>query len=394
MAEVHVQHLDADGQALWSESGLAIAQNLGDPSNHPINFASAPDGAGGLIIGWYARPENQSTGTIYLQRLAPNGTPLWQAGGVPLAQTRINYWLNAVVPDGAGGAITAWNDCDDLTRELAQHVSAAGTVTWNPGGNLLRDVNGTSYFSVLCSDGAGGIIGAWGTSAGTFVQRMDASGNCRWPVQGIYVFDSIDLSNQMVPDGSGGAILMLNSGLAQRIDADGELLWGTGVELCGRRKSSYIITAFPDGSGGAFLGWLRRGYVYIYYHDRVFAQHVDSNGNVQWGRSGVEVCTQGFSQDPGTGTPDGRGGAIFTLTNARKGFGPADVYTQRIDSRGRRMWGNHGTKVAASPPGTYSPHACTDAKGGAVVAWEYFGDWNLGSQLAANHVSFDGDLGN
>ena len=99
------------------------------------------------------------------------------------------------------------------------------------------------------ADGTGGIILLWQFQkeyvayGGTFAQRLDAEGNIRWGETGIAVFnepDKYQANGTLISDGSGGALVIAVAGnnalggdmvYAQRLDADGNRLWGNGVRI-------------------------------------------------------------------------------------------------------------------------------------------------------------------
>ena len=68
----------------------------------------------------------------------------------------------------------------------------------------------------------------------------------------------------MVPDGFGGAIVAAdvymddnspNDIYAQRVDHDGNLLWGPRAAVCLAPNYQYAPVLAPDGSGGAIVAW-------------------------------------------------------------------------------------------------------------------------------------------
>ena len=109
--EVHVQRLDPDGNALWAANGVVLAGNV---TSYWSAFAA--DGAGGVIAAWQDL-RNGSYGDVYAQRVGPDGTVRWTAGGVPVAllggQTR---WVS-LVSDGAGAR--RWSDSTGRARAIS-----------------------------------------------------------------------------------------------------------------------------------------------------------------------------------------------------------------------------------------------------------------------------------
>ena len=61
-----------------------------------------------------------------------------------------------------------------------------------------------------------------------------------------------------------------------------------------------VITT--DGLGGAIVVWVENS-------ELIFAQRIDSHGNLLWGLPGVLVCTEANMRNPNDIVPDGSGGA-------------------------------------------------------------------------------------
>jgi hypothetical protein len=92
-------------------------------------------------------------------------------------------------------------------------------------------------------------------------------------------------------------------------------------------------------------------------------------GGIVWGPAGKPVCTASKNQQNIRMVADGSGGAIIVWEDWRSG-GQADIYAQRIDRYGNRVWQENGVPVAT---GTYReayPVVVSDGYGGAIVAWE------------------------
>ena len=101
-------------------------------------------------------------------------------------------------------------------------------------------------------------------------------------------------SPTMVSDGFGGAIITWHdkrSGdydiYAQRVDASGNVLWTIdGVPICTASDYQNAPSIVSDGSGGAIITWgddRNGGYPDIY------AQRVDASGAEQWTKDGVPI---------------------------------------------------------------------------------------------------------
>ena len=94
--------------ASWTRNGNLIS---GNPSNPP-SLAAAPDGSGGALLAWI-QPGAGSQDDVYVQRIGPDGNPLWGMGGIAVCDTTGPQADPAVVSDGSGGAIVVWSDGRD-----------------------------------------------------------------------------------------------------------------------------------------------------------------------------------------------------------------------------------------------------------------------------------------
>ena len=249
---VAVQRIDANGQALWSADGISV----GFPVKE--NFGSlAPDGADGAILAWSVVGQD-GFADLVTQRVSASGQTLWQAGGVSLAAAPFQQLNPDVVSDGAGGAITVWQDerdgaagdCERLVGNCniyAQRVSAAGYALWPANGVPVSTAPNTQISPQAVEDGSGGAVIAWqdcrdfpdlyscGFSMDIYAQRVNAAGQTLWAANGVPVsrapgnqgippgtpfFDSLVI----VTDGTGGGILGWadgRDGICQEISPEG-----------------------------------------------------------------------------------------------------------------------------------------------------------------------------
>ncbi len=153
----------------------------------------------------------------------------------------------------------------------------------------------------------------------------------------------------MTTDGSGGTIITWQSKqngkyeiFAQRMNADGNALWTTnGIAIC-TQDSNYTPMIVSDGSGGAIIAW--QSYRGSATAD-IYAQRVNSSGTVLWTYNGVPVCVVVFEQDTISMISDGIGGAILTWQDYRSNNGFADIYAQRVNTSGTRLWTANGVNI-------------------------------------------------
>lgn len=262
--DIYAQRINSDGRMLWPDSGIPVASGSGAQLQPQI----IDDGAGNFIIAWmesshphYDIGEN----AIYAQKIDVDGKPLWTGGGIPLDIAPGNKSHFRLASDGSGGCIAVWHDSRNRPNRdvYAQRIGSTGETLWSADGVLIWDVSGVdessllvgSYDLQIVSDSAGGAEVVWQVNPEStavrgfregqiYVQRLGSAGELLWPETGLVVYENPSLKSQgyssVVSDSMGGVIISSKVGkgrwpdlvYAQRIDPDGNRLWGEkGIRL-------------------------------------------------------------------------------------------------------------------------------------------------------------------
>lgn len=414
----------------WQPNGIIVC----DTANCTLPKI-VTDGKHGAIICWTenhrgADSVNRYSDDIYAQRVDSGGNFVWQNQGVPVCSLS-GSWSNypAMIPDGKGGAIIAWEDGRDglgYTRVFAQRLDSLGNRLWPENGVLV--CNQMSGYVDLCTDGHGGAIVAYvdgrdeaNTSDNIYAQRIDSAGNPAWTADGVpvCVSDSIQFWHKIVNEGYSNAIVTWQDYrggnydiYSQKIDSIGTVQWltnGVDVHIPTSQDERYPDLVF-NNKGGAIISWgdnsdymtrmqsidsignklwnstgvntlggygrinavLRGGVV-----SKCFAaQRVDSSGIVKWG-SGILLhgdSTGGHSDATG----DGVNGIIIIWDELRNNPFNSDQYVQKVDSSGYLLWSSTGVPVCTlQVAGETYPQVESDGLGGAISAWH---GWRPGSR--------------
>ena len=124
--DIYMQNMDAAaGTPKWIANGVGVC-TAADNQRLP---QVAPDGAGGAIVAW--EDHRNGNNDIYAQRvLGATGAPEWTADGVPVCTAPHDQLNPALAGNGKGGAVIAW---DDLRAQAdydvyVQNVSTQGTL--------------------------------------------------------------------------------------------------------------------------------------------------------------------------------------------------------------------------------------------------------------------------
>src|SRR5439155_23421731 len=106
-----------------------------------------------------------------------------------------------------------------------------------------------------------------------------------------------------------------------------------------------------DLAGGALIFWqdARNGSNYD-----IFGQHINSAGEVfgngasNWVAGGISIAGAAGNQYIPAAVSDGSGGAIVVWQDGRLGAGNYDIYAQRVDGDGNRLWAPAGVPVCVA----------------------------------------------
>ena len=231
----------------------------------------------------------------------------------------------------------------------------------------------------IVSDGAGGALVVWQDGrAGEnkyniYAQRVSSNGAVQWTPDGTAVCSTGGYRTMpsLVGDGSGGAIIAWQdkrSGnqdvYAQRVNSSGQVQWTPdGVAICSAAGDQQYPLLTSDGAGGAIVAWQDgRG-----ADAKVYARRIDSSGQVQWTPDGVAVSSSTGKQETPVLVGDGSGGAVVAWQDYRSGT--TDIYAQRVDADGTIKWGM-GSVVCTANGAQYTPVMVGDGGGGGIVAWQ------------------------
>lgn len=416
--DVGAQLLSFTGELLWEEGEYSLPVSA--TALLERNAVAVPDGTGGYIVVFeVAFVTGDYTGDvdIYAQRISATGQRLWNGGERPVAVAR-SVWRErspVILPDGAGGAIVIFEQHAPPEGEhagdvdiYAQRISPGGVLLWHQGESSTPVADSTmpERAPAAVADGQGGAIVVFEVEL-TYdqhkgdvdigAQRIDASGRMLW--------NEGEMSSELatserherrpvaVADGSGGAIVVFEQHgppgsnyqgdidvAAQRISAEGELLWGEEGSLALSEAEQFLERApavLPDGDGGAwvvFEGEARSGE--NARDTELLAQRVTPSGQLVWPEQPIMVAASEWSERAPVVLSDGAAGVIVIFEeHARVGSehaGDVNIAGQRLSPAGKRLW-NQGRRSAAVASGEWlerRPCALPDGAGGAVVAFE------------------------
>jgi hypothetical protein len=344
------------------------------------------DGSGGAIICWEDMRNTNADPNLYAQRVDANGQMQWMVDGATICDAPEYQSNPSMVSDGTGGAFITWQDRRDNTQYphiYAQRIDPVGNVHWAVNGIPICTDSAGQYSPVILADGVGGAIIVWndfregGPSSNVYAQKVDASGNALWPVNGIRICNppGAEQNISLVSDGAGGAIVIWEDGrvgnstpniYAQRVDSSGAERWTTnGIAICDT-ASCVMPHSTSDGMGGAIISWSDLRQVNAYH---IYVQRIDSVGTVLWAHNGMPVNAGSYNATHHNIVSDGSGGVIIAWEDILSATTNFDILAQRLDPSGAMQWNTNGVALCTATGNQVNPTIASDGANGAVVTW-------------------------
>jgi hypothetical protein len=339
--DIYAQRIDANGSPLWAYNGIPVCTAAGDQTFPEIITGSS----GEAIIIW--KDSRNGLNEIYSQRLNTLGNVQWTVNGNLLCSGVPSYASLAILSDGNHGAFVSWEASSDI---FAQYIDSSGYHKWSSTGLTVCNASNIQESPSITLDGNYGVIVTWSDGryaySDIFAQKIDSSGAVQWQNNGVIVcIPSFDQEKpEIISDGIGGAIIAWedyrNGGsygdiYAQRINSNGIPQWtNNGVSICVAPNGQWKLNLISDGTNGSIISWTdsRNGIGSNNYD--IYAQRVNSNGNIMWTNNGIVVSNANDEQFEQKIISDANGGAILAWKDSRNSSSNVDVYAQRIYNTG------------------------------------------------------------
>jgi len=269
VADVYAQRVLVNGtlDPAWPAGGRLVCGAAGNQFSTQV----APDGAGGAFIGW--QDMRSGVADVYASRIRSNGTldPAWPADGAGLCTATGEQSGLQITATRPGEAIVSWRDMRGANRDIyAARLLAAGVdPAWPANGRGVCVALGDQLAPAIVADGTGGALIAWQdnrTDTGNIYAHHVLSSSALdplWPTDGrpVCVVGFGQNTVAALADGTGGVILAWEddraSGLtdiyAQRVQSNG-LLGGTVVDVPSQHDAAFRIESVrPNPARGGAL---------------------------------------------------------------------------------------------------------------------------------------------
>jgi hypothetical protein len=339
---------------------------------------------GGYVSWFDANPDSPPPVgyDVFYQRLNEQGYEKLPHDGKMVAKlsnsSTEDYGLDV---DSKGNALLAFLD----TREGSnQQVTAAkmnpwGTALWGPKGVQLTSGADSNAAPKIAATTDGGVVVAWTSNSSVVAQKLDANGNPQWG-SGVVLSESgysyllADLHS--ADNGSVVISWVREQGflgnktlVANKISTSGTLLWGASnvaIFTNGSLQFGNFPYFLPDGSGGAVFAWYTSSPSL-----QVFAQHILANGTAAFPAGGVAVSTNAADVRvaPSVAYRAATQETFVFWTEEDSNQFTNGVSGQKLDSAGNAQWGPTGLVLVPLGADTQDFVTAVQVGTGALVFW-------------------------
>ncbi len=376
--EVYFMHVDVNGKINLRSDGKKISQLTGAEEN-PVCAKEFPDNS---VVLWKDFTYSNN-GDLYAQQILNNNSFGWKDNGIRLTNSNDEINNYNVCADQSGNVFVIFiAKGAEITGEYKieiQKISRNGKLLFNSGGKELYASRERKSMANIIPDEKGGAFVFWiemqnGKSI-IFGQHFNSEGKEVWDKKPVEIsgpsHNVITYVAKKIEDESiyvAWQTLKKEKEIYHQIINDkGKLIWPRDGRLVTTLKGNQVNPEVSKTDSSIILSWTNeRG------NDKdVFIQKFNKNGKPVWNKFGVPVIKVPGEQFGQQIVGDGKGGAILAWIDRRVNLSYADIYAQRINQDGAKMWDSLGLAIASNHNTQKSYlNLVSDESGGAIAVFK------------------------
>lgn len=324
---------------------------------------------------------------------------MWMPNGIPV-YAGDSMQNEPCLVRSAGYAFVAWQDLRSGAFDIfVQKVDSTGILIWPAAGVMLCGAPGHQIKPQGFVSEDGTVIFLWtdfrnSVDFDLYAQKIDADGNPCWTMDGkpVAVYSSNQCNPGFISDGEKGMIAVWEddrSGekdiYAQRLDSTGNICWTSdGLPICiaSGVQSTPGITDYSDTT--FLIYWIDKRFGDY----RLYGQRLDRNGNVYWPINGKRLLNSETRQINTSACRTKDGNIVVTWQDTRDGY--TDMYITKINTDGLQIWNSEGIPVSAEYYYQIEPDLAPDTAGGVFIAWT--DNRNRYSHIFMQHFDSEGNI--
>ncbi len=374
--DVYAQALDAGGVPQGPHNGLLVA-DLGLSSTE--DYGLSVDASGNGLIAFQDDREGSNI-QITAVKISPTGQMLWGPMGIQLTNDQNSNNNPKIAGTSDGDVVVAWISNSDV---VLQRLDPNGSPLWGSG-VVLSEAKADYELADLHASENGSVIVSWVRSTGfsspstLLATKISASGGPLWGNQPLQIFNSGSLQfgefPYFIPDGSGGAVFSWYSNsptlqvYAQHILANGTAAFPANGAVGSNNLNNVRVSpsvSYRKATSETFLFWTEEDSNQVL--NGVYGQKFDSTGTQQWGSNGLTIVPLGadqqlFVQNVQTGT----GALVFWVDEPN--FDQSTMNAIKLDTSGNQVCAQFPVSSVVS--GKSRLAAAIAASGLSAIVWQ------------------------
>ena len=402
--DVYYQLLSPNGVEQFPHDGIQVAKlTLSSTEDYGLDI----DGSGNALLAFQDDRVDPSNPQITAAKMSPTGQPLWGANGVAMTFDPGFHANPKITATSDGNIVVGWTTDDHV---VLQKLDANGHKLWAgptvlSGGLMLREPSYNYVLADLHAADNGSVIVSWVRYKGfsgskyLYANKVSADGKLLWGAGHVKVFDGGSLQFGEFPyflsDGSGGAVFAWYSNsptlqcYAQHVLANGSEAFPHNGSVASTNAANLRVSpsvAYRAATKETFLVWTEEDQLQSV--NGIYAQKFDATGNRQWSDNGlVIVPLNSDSEIFATAVQSDTGMLAFWFD--QPGYGSGTIQAVKLDAAGDFVCSQFGVSTASADKSRLS--AGIASSGLTALAWE--DDRNGENDIFIQNVNPDCSLG-
>ena len=184
--KIRINKLNAELENIWDQNGISL-----NPENDQRNAHLVDLGDQGVGCFWSESRSFLSGFDIYFQSLNNNGESQLVSGGIVVAESNGDDYIQSILPTPDGGFLIFWvEEVWPASRLKYNKVDASGStaIGWPPNGYSLSNQSiGATNLNVKAISEANGVLAVWnqeGNFSDIYAQKINWDGQIEWNASG------------------------------------------------------------------------------------------------------------------------------------------------------------------------------------------------------------------
>jgi hypothetical protein len=350
---VRLQRLDHDGNAMWAQNGIIVSNQPQDTWITDYDLTVDPSGYAVVTFSDIRTGESNPVG----YRVSPDGDEMWGVNGILLANDNNFDPSPKVCVTPAGNSVIAWQSIPDSgnSQVRLQKISPDGDLLWNDG--IVLSETGVDYTAPYLQPADGdSVYLIWHKQTGPYYA----------PSRGLYV---------------------------QKLDADGNFMWASDVEIYAPVTSSPVVylQMCRDDSGGIIFAWYRSISLSEFH---CYVQHMTADGSVTMPANGVQASTSTsrLHMYPAPAFLSQTQEIVLFFSEQDLNQVTRGIYAQKFNMQGDRLWTNEGKQLIGLSNNDYLLFSADGKDNQAICIYQAAVFGSMAAKIQAVMLDDQGDF--